>query len=526
MQAILARALEHENQSDVDGGERRMNSQGDWNRWARARTSIVAFLETWAMRGTAGLAPSAVVRLRVFNLVTLAFGLLGLAYFLWFVFEGEQWTLLAWIRLPVLLWYAALPLIVQRQRRPIAQVGTLLIANANLAAIAVVTGRQTGLQTMFFALVTFPLLIFEPRQRGLLALTMGMPLIARVVFELASPQAPDAPRAFHLFMVVQAFVLLTLPLFWFIREMRRYQTELEDATRALRIENELRAKAEDELEIARRTEAMGRLAAGIAHEINTPLQYVTSNVIFAASSSQQLLRLVNHLDRLMHEPSDATVGPQLAAAIDRAKDDADLHYVQEQLPQALDRALEGLDRVAEVVRSMKDLAHPTRRDMSAVDLNRLIGNAMIVARNEYKAVADAHTELGDIPPVVCYAGEIGQVLLNLLINAGHAVAERVETTATRGHITVRSERIGDNVVISVQDTGAGIGAENAARIFEPFFTTKPVGKGTGQGLAISQAIVVRRHRGTIDFQSEPGRGTTFRVCLPIDQPASRPAPEA
>jgi signal transduction histidine kinase len=195
---------------------------------------------------------------------------------------------------------------------------------------------------------------------------------------------------------------------------------------------------------------------------------------------------------------------------------AHLPYLVENLPKALERSLEGLKRVTEIVGSMRELAHPDRPEMSDIDLNHIIQNALVVARSEYKYVADIETDFAPLPPVRCHAGELNQVILNLVINASHAIADVVGDSGNKGVITVSTCLDGDTVLISVGDTGAGIAENIRHRVFEPFFTTKEVGRGTGQGLAISHNIIVKRHGGTIEFDSTAGKGTVFRVRLPCD----------
>jgi two-component system, NtrC family, sensor kinase len=182
------------------------------------------------------------------------------------------------------------------------------------------------------------------------------------------------------------------------------------------------------------------------------------------------------------------------------------------------RSLEGLERVATIVRSMKEFSHPAQDAPSSADLNSAIQSTLTIALNEYKYVADVETHLEDIPPVVCYVGEFNQVLLNLIVNAAHAIREVVAGTQSKGLITVRTREDGDNVVISVQDTGNGIPEGIQDKIFDPFFTTKEVGKGTGQGLSIARSVIVDKHRGSLKFETERGAGTTFFIRMPVDGP--------
>jgi len=200
----------------------------------------------------------------------------------------------------------------------------------------------------------------------------------------------------------------------------------------------------------------------------------------------------------------------------QAEDDADLPYLLENLPKALDRALEGLSRVTTIVRSMKEFAHPDQREMTASDLNQAINNTLVIARNEYKYVADVTLELEEIPLVRCHLGEVNQAILNIVVNAAHAIGDVVKDSDQRGRITVRTQREGDAVVLSIADTGGGIPVDIRDRIFDPFFTTKGVGKGTGQGLAIARSVIREKHGGELGFETELGKGTTFFIRLPID----------
>jgi signal transduction histidine kinase len=208
---------------------------------------------------------------------------------------------------------------------------------------------------------------------------------------------------------------------------------------------------------------------------------------------------------------DVTEAAKKAADTDEA---ADVDYFLKNAPDALDRALEGIGRVGSIVRSMTEFAHPDARTKADVDLNRAIKATLNMARNEYKSVADLVTDFGDIPTVHCHAGDINQVVLNLLLNAAHAITDVVEGSSSKGSITVRTRAIGDFVEISIGDTGDGIPEDVRGRIFEPFVTTKEVGRGTGQGLALSRGIVVEKLKGSLHFETETGKGTTFFIRLP------------
>jgi two-component system, NtrC family, sensor kinase len=188
-------------------------------------------------------------------------------------------------------------------------------------------------------------------------------------------------------------------------------------------------------------------------------------------------------------------------------------------PLAIDSSIEGLARIATIVRSMKEFAHPDQAHKTLADLNQAIRSTLVIAHNEYKYVAELDAQYGELPAVPCYLGEINQVVLNLLVNASHAISDVVKDTGNLGKLKVRTRLDGDAVEISIGDTGTGIPQALAPRIFEPFFTTKEVGKGTGQGLAIARSVIVNKHGGTLRFETECGKGTTFFIRLPIDVPS-------
>ncbi len=261
-----------------------------------------------------------------------------------------------------------------------------------------------------------------------------------------------------------------------------------------------RKSAEERMASSDRLESIGRLAAGVAHEINTPIQYLNDSVNFIREGVGELLA---HIDKLQASPSQ------------KPEESEDIEYLREELPPALSRVAEGLQRIAEIVRSMKDFSHNDQSEMSAVDLNRAIASTLVIARSEYKDVADLDTDYGELPPVMCHGGQVNQVVLNLVVNSAHAIADRMKKTGERGRISVRTRAEGDDVLIAIEDTGGGIPEAIRARIFDPFFTTKEVGRGTGQGLSIVRSVIVKGHGGQLDFETEMGKGTTFYVRLPV-----------
>jgi signal transduction histidine kinase len=315
-----------------------------------------------------------------------------------------------------------------------------------------------------------------------------------------------------------------------LREMRWTGTcEVTGAARYLRglmlDITEVRRLAR-ELTAAQKLESVGRLAAGVAHEINTPVQFVSDNVGFVRTALAEVPAVIAAYRALRRaveaQPTAASrAAPdsqtlcELAAGTVAAEKRADLDYLLEQLPKALTDALGGLERIATIVRSMKEFAHPDQTEKSLADLNHAIESTLVIARNEYKYVADLETHFAELPEVECYLDQINQVVLNLVVNAAHAIAEVVKDSGAMGKLTVRTRHVGEHVEISISDTGAGIPQHIRDRIFDPFFTTKEVGKGTGQGLALARNVVVNKHGGTLTFESECGKGTTFLVRLPI-----------
>ncbi|HEV3438247.1 MAG TPA: ATP-binding protein, partial [Gemmata sp.] len=267
---------------------------------------------------------------------------------------------------------------------------------------------------------------------------------------------------------------------------------------------------EEQLKQAQKLESIGQLAAGIAHEINTPIQYIGDNTNFLGTAFQDLSQVLA-LYRI------AAKNPAGAADAEKAAEGADLAYLVDEVPRAIDQTLEGVRHVARIVKAMKEFAHPGTDEKTAVDLNRAIQNVVTVARNEWKYLAEVVTDLApDLPTVLGLPGELNQVFLNLLMNAVHAIQAVGNAHDNKGSITLSTRRIGGAVEVRVTDSGCGIPESIRRRVFDPFFTTKPVGQGTGQGLAIAHAVVVTRHNGGITFESQVGRGTTFIVRLPIN----------
>ena len=287
--------------------------------------------------------------------------------------------------------------------------------------------------------------------------------------------------------------------------------ELEAANRELAAQLAWRERVEAELKISQRLEAVGQLAAGVAHEISSPIQYVSDNIQFLRDASLDVLRAIDTLRAAIQERG----GAALAGVAEELENEIDLDYLRRELPSSADSMQRGVQRIATIVGAMRQLSHPGSEKPCKADLNRTLENALEVTSSAYRYIADVDRQLGDIPAVTCHAAELGQVFINLIINASHAM-ESTSREGQRGTLRVRTAVEGAHVVVSVSDSGCGIPDAIRHKVFDAFFTTKEVGRGTGQGLAIARSIVVDRHHGKLTFDSVIGCGTTFEIRLPID----------
>lgn len=276
-----------------------------------------------------------------------------------------------------------------------------------------------------------------------------------------------------------------------------------------------RKALEWELHQAQRLESVGQLAAGIAHEINTPIQYVGDNIRFLADAFNSHQAALQKYEELRKAAEAGAVSAPLLDQLRETLRDADWEYFSEEIPKAVAQSLDGVERVANIVRAMKEFAHPGRKEKAAADLNHALANVLIVARNALKYVADVETDYGDLPPVMCHINDLNQVFLNLLINAADAIRDVMKKTEKRGAIRVVTRAAPDRVTIRISDTGCGIPENIRCKVFDPFFTTKEVGRGSGQGLAIARSTVVEKHGGSISFEPNGEQGTTFIITLPL-----------
>jgi PAS domain S-box-containing protein len=264
-------------------------------------------------------------------------------------------------------------------------------------------------------------------------------------------------------------------------------------------------------------ESIGELSAGIAHEINTPIQFIGNNISFLQDSFADMLKLLESYAELREAVAEKEEYSELVNRIDQAAEEADIEYLLEEGPKAFEQTQHGVDRVTKLVLGLKGFARSGEGDKKgAADINEIIRNTLNVCQNAYKYVADLELDLAELPAISVFAGDIGQVLVNLVVNAAHAIEEKRNSNDPLGKIHISSRKDDSSIFLSVSDTGRGIPEGLKERIFDPFFTTKEVGRGSGQGLAISRTIIHDRHNGELSFESTVGKGTTFTIRLPYD----------
>ena len=268
--------------------------------------------------------------------------------------------------------------------------------------------------------------------------------------------------------------------------------------------------------------SIGQLAAGVAHEINNPVGYVSSNLKTLTDYQQNIGQILSEYRQFIETVSgtkesspDRAAMETLTAGIQEKESDLDIAFILEDIPGLIHESREGLDRIKKIVIDLKNFSHPGEDALKLADINQNLDSTLNIVWNEIKYKATVTKDYGDLPQVKCYPQQINQVFMNLLVNAAQAIENQ-------GNIHITTRENGDNVEIVVSDSGQGIAAENLSRIFDPFFTTKEVGKGTGLGLNVTYNIV-KKHHGTIDVQSEPGKGTTFTIQMPIGGPPALPS---
>lgn len=297
-----------------------------------------------------------------------------------------------------------------------------------------------------------------------------------------------------------------------VKDKNLFNCVIRDISRRVQLEGQLRQ--------AQKLESIGQLAAGIAHEINTPTQYVSDNTSFLKNASQTCLSIVSAAQTLLNSKNE-TEQQQNIETLRSLIEDCDIEFIREEIPLAIEQSLEGLQRITKIVGAMKSFSHSGDDIMQQVDINEAIESTIIVARSEWRYVAELKTKLDiSLPLVTCLRDRLNQVILNFIVNSAHAIEARYgKSEIHSGLITIATEQEQDNIVVLISDNGTGMSEDIQKRIFDPFFTTKGVGKGTGQGLSLAYSVIVDTHKGNILIDSTPDVGTTFKIILPINRQA-------
>ncbi len=325
------------------------------------------------------------------------------------------------------------------------------------------------------------------------------------------------------FIVQNKFLSISVGLFLviiigFLIGVVRLNSRLHMAKKKIEKELHERKLLEVQLSQAQKLEAIGQLAAGIAHEINTPSQFISDNLTFLKDAFSDLNAV---LQRFRETKQQYQKGLDITSDIKALEDlieTSDLEFLETEVPEALTQSLQGVDRIRKIVKAMKEFSHPSGSERKIADINQAIENTIIVSRNEWKYVAELQTDLDPtLPGVPCFVDEFNQVILNMIVNASHAIRDVVGDSGEKGDILISTKRKINTVEIRISDTGTGIPKDIQHRIFDPFFTTKEVGKGTGQGLAIAHSVITQKHNGTLKIESEPGKGATFIIELPLSE---------
>ncbi len=271
-----------------------------------------------------------------------------------------------------------------------------------------------------------------------------------------------------------------------------------------------------QLNHSQKMESIGQLAAGMAHEINTPMQFIGDNTRFLEESFHQLFGAIDAHEQLRKECKKGAVSENVMQQVESSLESSDMDYLSEEIPLAIKQSLEGVERVTKIIKAMKEFSHPGSEEKVPMDINQAIETTLTVARNEWKYFAEIEKDFDPgLPPIPCFANDFNQVILNVVVNAAHAIAEKVKNSGDKGTIAISTKKDGDWAEIRIQDNGPGIPESIQSKIFDPFFTTKEVGKGTGQGLSIVHSIVVKKHGGTVNLGTDEGKGTTFIFRFPI-----------
>ena len=271
------------------------------------------------------------------------------------------------------------------------------------------------------------------------------------------------------------------------------------------------------LERTQMLQNLGKLTAGVAHEINTPIQFIGDNLQFLSDGFDDLLSLLEEYEKIPMDVDESGAANNQNERILSAKAKADLDFFTKEVPKAIAQSIDGIKRVSSMISAMRDFSHIDERRFDRADLNKAIKSTIVILRNEIKYVADVETDLDDdLPAVMCCKDEVQQVFLNLIINAAHSIGDCISDGGERGVIKVSSGVQEEYAVFTISDTGKGISPDIREKIFEPFFTTKNSSQGTGQGLSIVRSVVIEKHEGKLELESTEDVGTTFKIYIPIE----------
>lgn len=320
----------------------------------------------------------------------------------------------------------------------------------------------------------------------------------------------EATREIVIDGVEKDFRIITSPIAADSGEIYACIALYEDFTEKVLLERDLRQ--------AQKLEAIGQLAAGIAHEINTPVQYIGDNMSFLQDSFEDITTVLKTYDQLWGDlRAKGRIPEDMHLQMTECLEDADIEYLYEEIPVTMSQSQDGVRRVDKIVKAMKDFSHPGEEDKIHADINNILKSTIIVCRNEWKYVAEVETDFAsDLPMVPCYSNDLSQTFLNLIVNGAHAIADVTEDGKQgRGKISITSKFAEDRVIVWITDSGGGVPKEIQDKIFDPFFTTKKLGKGTGQGLSIARRAIVEKHQGNIFLEAEEGKGTTFIIEIPV-----------
>jgi PAS domain S-box-containing protein len=292
-------------------------------------------------------------------------------------------------------------------------------------------------------------------------------------------------------------------------EVSGYVIVFQDITEKYRVESQT--------VLSQKMEAIGQLAAGIAHEINTPIQYIGDNLKFLNKAFSKYTEMLDVYNQVLEDHRERQVAADDFSQIDAIRRQKKIAHYGNEIPAAIQEALDGTERVRKIVLAMREFSHPSEKEKKLADINHGIETTIAISRNEWKYCAEMQTDLDpELPPVNCQIDEINQVILNMIVNAAQAIQEKIQVGSGQKEVISISTRLEQNqALIIVRDTGPGIPEPIRERIFDPFFTTKGIGKGTGQGLSLAHNIIVKKHQGKISVESEVGRGTAFTIALPL-----------